>query len=120
MVDLNEAMYKVLVVGMVLSTLTYVLGLVLFFIQNAAPLEATVLHYSSLIDFAQQLVLLRSSAVLMLATIILLATPMVRVVISVAVFAANHDPRFVAVTAIVFAILMASIMLGYIGQFAPS
>jgi len=105
---------------MVLSTATYVLGLVLFFIQNSAPLDATFLHYSSVTEFAQQLVLLRSSAVLMLATIILLATPIVRVATSVAVFAANHDRRFVAVTTIVLAILTASIVLGYIGQFATS
>ncbi len=119
MVDLNKAMYDVLMVGMILSTILYVLGLVLFFVQNPTTVEATVLHYSSAGQFIQQLLAFRSSAVLMLATMVLLATPITRVFVSMWVFAVNRDRKFVLVTASVFMILLVSIALGYLGNFTP-
>jgi uncharacterized membrane protein len=119
MVDLNKAMYDVLMGGMILSSATYVLGIALFIYQNQNPLQAGVLHYQSVAEFIAALSTLRSSAVLTLATVFLIATPITRVLISIFVFAFNHNPKYVAVTAIVFLILMASILLGYFGHFTP-
>lgn len=119
MVDLNKAMYDVLVVGMISSTAIYILGLVLFLTQNYSPLQATVVRYSNVNEFAQQLVAMRSSAVLMLATIVLIATPIARVFLSIVVFAVNRDRKYVLVTGTVFIILIVSITLGYFGHFAP-
>jgi uncharacterized membrane protein len=119
MVNLNKAMYDVLMGGMILSSATYVLGIVLFLSQNRSPFQAGVVHYRSITEFTQGLLTVRSEAVLTLATIFLIATPITRVLISTFVFAFNHNPKYVAVTAIVFLILIASIVLGYFGHFTP-
>jgi len=119
MVDLNKAMYDVLMGGMILSSATYVLGIVLFLHQNPSPLQASVVHYQSVAQFIAALSALQSAAVLTLATVFLIATPITRVLISIFVFAFNRDAKYVAVTAIVFLILIASILLGYLGHFTP-
>ena len=113
MVDLNKSMYNILVVGMISSSILYVCGLVLFLIQNPNPIQTTMSHYSSLNEFVQQLLLLRASAILVLATIILIATPITRVFLSVVIFALNRDRKFVLVTGMVVLILLASMVLGY-------
>jgi len=113
MVDLNKAMYDILVIGMISSTILFVSGLLLFFLQNSNPTQTTITHYSTLGVFVQQLLALRASAVLMFATIVLIGTPIARVFLSVIVFAINRDHKFVAITGIVVAILLLSIILGY-------
>ena len=119
MVDLNKAMYDVLMGGMVLSAVTYVLGIILFLIQNPNPLQTTVLHYQTITEFTGALLALRAAAVLTLATIFLIATPITRVLISIFVFALNRNPKYVLVTTIVMLILVATILLGYFGHFTP-
>ena len=119
MVDLNKAMYNVLVGGMTLSSATYVAGIVLFLVQNQNPMQVSVVHYHSVAEFTAALSTLRSAAVLTLATVFLIATPITRVLISIFVFAFNRNPKYVAITIIVFSILMASILLGYFGHFMP-
>jgi uncharacterized membrane protein len=113
MVDLNKAMYYILVVGMVSSTILYACGVLLLFLQNPNPMQTTMTHYSNLGEFAQQLLTLRASALLMFATIVLIGTPIARVFLSVFVFAVNRDRKFVLITGIVVMILLTSILLGY-------
>jgi uncharacterized membrane protein len=120
MVDLNKAMYNILMGGMILSSVTYAVGILLFLIQNPNPLQATVVQYQSLAEFTTGLLAFQSAAVLTLATVFLIATPVTRVLISIFVFAFNHNPKYVAVTGIVFLILIGSILLGYFGHFTPS
>lgn len=117
--DLNKSMYDVLIIGMILSTLTYVVGLILFFVQHPQPLEATLVQYPSVGAWWQDLLSFQSAAVLTLATVILIATPITRVFVSIWVFAANRDGRFVMVTVVVALILLASMALGYVGHFQP-
>jgi uncharacterized membrane protein len=119
MVDLNKAMYRVLMGGMILSSVTYVLGIFLFFLQDQNSLQTSIVHYQGLVGFVAGLLALRSPAVLMLATIFVIATPITRVFISIVVFASNRNFRYVAVTAIVFLILISSVLLGYFGHFTP-
>ena len=117
--DLNRAMYDVLMGGMVLSSATYAVGIVLFLLQNSNALQANVVHYQSVAEFIAALLMLRAAAVLTLATVFLIATPITRVLVSIFVFAFNHNPKYVAVTTIVFVVLIASILLGYFGHFTP-
>jgi len=110
-------MYHVLVDGMILSSTFYAIGIILFLIQN--PVQATITHYQNMAEFATGLVAGRSAAVLTLATVILIATPITRVFISILTFAANRNLKYVAVTVIVFLILISSMLLGYLGHFTP-
>jgi uncharacterized membrane protein len=117
--DLNKAMYDVLMGGMTLSTATYIAGIALFLTQNPSPLQASIIHYQTATQFAAALSTLQSAAVLTLATVFLVATPIARVLVSIFVFALNRNTKYVAVTTIVFLILLLSIMLGYFWHFTP-
>ena len=117
--DLNKAMYDVLMGGMILSTATYIAGIALFLTQNPSPLQASIIHYQTATQFAAALSTLQSAAVLTLATVFLVATPIARVLVSIFVFALNRNTKYVAVTTIVFLILLLSIMLGYFWHFTP-
>jgi uncharacterized membrane protein len=118
-VNLNKAMYDVLIGGMILSSATYVVGLILFLYQNQNPLQAGVVHYEGVNQFVTDLFRFRAAAVLTLATIFLIGTPIARVLLSTIVFAFNRNSKYVVVTAIVFLILIGSILLGYFGHFTP-
>jgi uncharacterized membrane protein len=98
---------------MISSTILYACGLLLLFLQNPNPMQTAITHYFNLGELVQQFLALRASAVLMFATIVLIGTPITRVFLSVFVFAANRDRKFVLITGIVVVILLASIILGY-------
>jgi uncharacterized membrane protein len=51
-------------------------------------------------------------ALIALGLLILLATPMMRVLIAIAAFGLERDWRYVAITAVVLAILLVSLLLG--------
>lgn len=55
---------------------------------------------------------LRGQSIAMLGILLLIATPVVRVAISVALFAAQRDRRYVLITAVVLALLLTSLMSG--------
>ena len=60
------------------------------------------------------LLILRPQAVIALGLLVLIATPVVRVAVSVVAFAVEHDRRFVVITLIVLLILLFSIF--YVGE----
>lgn len=117
--NLNRDMYRVLMGGMILSSTLYVLGLILFLTQNQNPLQTSLPNYQNAQEFAHGLVTFRSAAVLTLATMVLIATPITRVVISIVAFASNRNFKYVAVTVTVLLILITSILLGYVWHFTP-
>jgi uncharacterized membrane protein len=55
---------------------------------------------------------LRGQSIAMLGILLLILTPVVRVAISVALFAMQHDRRYVLITAVVLALLLTSLMNG--------
>ena len=54
----------------------------------------------------------RGPAIVLLGLIVLVATPVLRVAISIVIFAIERDRRFVAITAFVLLMLLASFALG--------
>ena len=89
---LYRNVHQVLLAGVVISNALFALGLGLVFV---APAHA--------------------KACLELATVLLIATPVVRVVIALYDFAAERDARFAVVSAIVLAVLGATIALSRLG-----
>jgi uncharacterized membrane protein len=55
---------------------------------------------------------LHGQSIAMLGILLLIVTPVVRVAISVALFAAHRDRRYVLITAVVLALLLTSLMSG--------
>lgn len=58
---------------------------------------------------------LRGQAMVMLGILTLVATPVLRVALSVVLFAAHRDRRFVVITSVVLVLLLASFVLGRAG-----
>ncbi len=105
-------MYYVLIIGMLSSSALFVVGMVLFVLQNPGP--AASLPEFNPATFPQDLSALRPVGILTLATIVLIGTPITRVFVSILVFAKNREFRFVFVTGIVFIVLIASLLVGYL------
>jgi uncharacterized membrane protein len=69
----------------------------------------------TLAEVAAGLADFRGQAIVVAGLVVLIATPVLRVAISVLVFLADRDYAFVAITATVFMILIASFLLGRAG-----
>lgn len=101
--------------GVVLSAATIVIGVLIFYARYFAAGEhginvSTFPH--TLGDVAQGLTHGDPLAIIVFGLLLLLATPVVRVAVSIVAFALERDWRFVAITALVFFILIVSFLLG--------
>ena len=67
---------------------------------------------SSIGDVARGVVLLHGQAIVMLGILLLIATPVVRVAISIVLFAVQRDRRFVVITSAVLVLLLISLVTG--------
>jgi|SRR6185312_15644051 len=106
--------HRVLEWGMGLSTVLYALGVIRALRQPAWISLGTALKMSP--GTALRGVLHLDAASLMLtATVLLILTPVVRVVVSLAVFWADRDFRFVRITAAVLAVIVLTVVLGRLG-----
>jgi uncharacterized membrane protein len=106
--DVDQVVHSMLIVGLVISTILMLMGIVLEVIrqQDLPTVEP---------DFSQVLaraIALRPSGFLALGLLVLLATPILRVIGSIFAFAYERDWRFVGITLVVLMVVIASILLG--------
>jgi uncharacterized membrane protein len=118
--DLNSVISGVLKYGVIISTVLLLTGLALVILEKPAGLPTSVEQLISTnygkptLDAGQ---LLSGAAqgtpifVIQLGLVVLLATPIVRVLASVIVFAVERDRTYVAITLIVLMILLLSIFI---------
>ncbi len=109
-------------VGVIVSLFVVVMGTTLSFMRHAeyksSPAElarltsdeATFPH--SLHDVWKGTIALEGRAIVMLGLLLLIATPVMRVAVSILAFAVQRDWRFVAITSVVLALLLLSFFLG--------
>ena len=92
------------------------LGLALLFAQgtisNQVRIDAAMSYPRTVGALLSGLLAFDPASVLVLGLLALIATPFTRVAVSIAAFAHERDWRYVAITAIVLAILVAGIVLG--------
>ena len=102
---MNRTMYLVLVTGMVLSFSIMIVGLVLYAIT---PTEGTTLPLDKVLDG-----ILKGNpiAVIDLGIVILIATPLVRVIAACLTFGAERDYRFVGVSLFVLAMIILAVFI---------
>ncbi len=109
--------YRILLGGMIVSSLLFAIGLIRALLQpHFVPLTpdwvkqnyhaAIVLHGLAHGD---------PTILMMAATVLLILTPVARVVISIYAFWVDHDYKYVAVTSIVFVIIVLTIVLSRLG-----
>jgi len=106
--DLNEIVHRVLVVGLLISTVLMLIGLVMdLLLYHTLP--TTVFPPAEAI---QRAISLRPSGFLSLGLLTLILTPLLRVVGSLLVFAWERDGRYVLVTALVLIVMVVSLWIG--------
>jgi uncharacterized membrane protein len=109
--------YRVLLAGMVVSTLLFAAGVILALLHPTyIPLStAWVRQQYQWKTFIHGLATANPSTLMMLATILLILTPVSRVVVSIYVFYVDHDFKYVVVTSIVFLVMVLTVILGRLG-----
>lgn len=109
--------YKVLLGGMVVSTLLFIFGLLRAMATHTYfPLnEGWVKQHYHWGVFVQGLKALDPTTLLMLATILLILTPVARVVVSIYAFWVDGDRKYVMVTSIVLLIMVATYVASRLG-----
>jgi uncharacterized membrane protein len=109
----------VLRVGVVTSLVLVAAGMAITIARDpgalSAPLRAGTARESSLHAIAVGVAGLDGPAIVMVGLLLLIATPVLRVAVSIAIFVRERDAAFVAITAVVFALLVLSFVLGSVG-----
>lgn len=109
--------YKVLLAGMVLSTTLFAIGVVLALLHPSyVPLTPEWVrqqyHWKT---FIHGFAVADPGAFMLLATILLILTPVSRVLVSIYVFYVDHDRKYVVVTGIVFFVMVLAVILSRFG-----
>ncbi|MGH9398018.1 MAG: DUF1634 domain-containing protein [Terriglobia bacterium] len=109
--------YDVLTVGMVVSSILYAIGMILALLHpRTIPLtRAFILRDYKLSQVLYGLAHFRPGALMFLATVILILTPVSRVVISIYAFYIERDRKYVVVTGIVLLVIILTVFLGRMG-----
>lgn len=109
--------YDVLTAGMVVSSVLYAIGVILALMHpRTIPLtRAFVLHNYQLGNVLHGFAHFRPGAFMFVATVILILTPVSRVVISIYAFYSERDWKYVLVTGIVFLVIVLTVVLGRLG-----
>jgi uncharacterized membrane protein len=109
--------YRVLLAGMIVSTMLFVAAIVAALLHpKFVPLtpEWIKQHYHWAV-IAHGIRSFDPTVIMLVATVLLILTPIVRVAVSVYAFAVDHDRKFVAVTLIVLLVIVLTVVLGLFG-----
>ncbi len=106
--DLNQVVHGVLIIGLAISTALMLvgIGLALFYRRDLPTTAPDVGAVPS------RVLALRPSGFVALGLLVLIATPILRVVGSIGVFLYERDWRFAAITSLVLGVLAVSLLLG--------
>ncbi len=102
---LNWTVHLVLIVGLVLSFGTMIVGLIMYALN---PIEGTTLSLDGILDGIVQG---NPIAVIDLGIVFLIATPMMRIIASGITFGLEKDYRFVGISVFVLAMILLAVFI---------
>ncbi len=109
--------YRLLIGGMILSNVLFAAGILLALLHpRFVPLTGQWIKAQY-----QWPILSRGLAsgdpisLMLLATVLLILTPVARVVVSIAAFAADRDYKYVVITSVVMFVMLLTVTLGLLG-----
>ena len=106
--DLNEVVHGVLIIGLVISTTLMLIGVGLdLFYRRDLPTVVPDIG-----EVFTRVLAIRPSGFLAFGLLVLIATPILRVVGSIGAFLYERDWRFAGVTTVVLVVLIVSLLLG--------
>ena len=97
--------------GVLLSAAVILVGVVWYYLQPHARAAGGLSYPHHLGDVIPAVLAGNAEAIITLGLLILLATPVVRVAVSIGAFALEHDWLYVGITTLVLALLLASILV---------
>jgi uncharacterized membrane protein len=115
--NVYAGVYHVLLVGMFVSTSLFAAGVIRALILHAHfPLTTEwVRDHARFMTVIHGLARLDPTALMVVASVLLILTPVVRVVVSIYAFWMDHDYRYVLVTGLVLAIMVLTFVLSRVG-----
>lgn len=115
--NVYAGVYHMLIAGMILSNILFVIGIVFALIHpQYFPLTAGWVrsqYHASLVFHG--LIRGQPTSFFLLGTLLLILTPVARVIVSTYAFWVDHDPKYVAVTGTVLIIMIITVILGFLG-----
>lgn len=112
--DVELIIGKILRIGVVVSAIVIILGIVLYFVNGGTGYADGEWPQRFGVMF-QGVVQGKSYAVIMLGIFLLILTPVLRVVVSIYAFAKERDILYVYITTAVLIILIFAMVFGYHG-----
>jgi uncharacterized membrane protein len=109
--------YRLLIAGMVVTNIFFVIGLLLALVHpRYFPLSAqwvrSQYHWRTV---ANGLLHGNPTSYLMLGSLLLIATPVARVIVSIYAFYVDRDYKYVAITGMVLLVILLTVFLGAMG-----
>ncbi len=115
--NVYSVVYYALLGGMIVSSILFALGIIRALMHPANyPLDADWVrsHYS--VSWVMHgLAALDPVALMMVASVLLILTPVARVVVSIYAFLVDRDFKFVAITGFVFLVMVVTVIAGLLG-----
>ena len=115
--NVYAGVYQMLIAGMIVSNVLFAIGIVLALIHpQFFPLSASWVseQYRAKLVF-HGLIHGQPTSYFLLGTLLLILTPVARVIVSIYAFWVDHDLKYVAVTGTVFIIMIITVILGAFG-----
>ncbi|WP_059042367.1 DUF1634 domain-containing protein [Paenibacillus rubinfantis] len=112
--EVEMAISKMLRIGVILAAIVIITGLVLFLATGDSGYPGDT-YPTSFGTILSGLLAFKAAAVIQTGLLLLILTPVLRVFVSLFLFWAERDYRYVIITAIVFVILVLSFVLGKAG-----
>ena len=115
--NVYAGVYRVLLWGMMVSTALFVAGIVMALLHpQTIPLSSSWIrqHYDWAV-LLREIRTLNPTILMMAATVILIATPIIRVLISIYAFFVDRDKKYVMVTSAILLVIILTIVLGKLG-----
>ncbi|HET9109612.1 MAG TPA: TSUP family transporter [Ktedonobacterales bacterium] len=97
--------------GVLLSAAVILVGVALYYIQPHPAGKSALTYPHTLGDVIPSVLSGSPEAIITLGLLVLLATPVLRVAVSIGAFALEHDWRYVFITTLVLALLLCSILV---------
>lgn len=115
--NVYAGVYHMLIAGMIVSNVLFVIGIVRALLHpQYFPLSASWVReqYHAKLMF-DGLIHGRPTAYFLLGTLLLILTPVARVIVSIYAFWIDGDRKYVAVTLTVFIVMLLTVILGLLG-----
>jgi uncharacterized membrane protein len=109
--DINQVVGRVLAAGVYTTSALFLMGMILLLVHGGSGVSGASYSFSGITEFITRLIHLDPIPFLVLGTVALIATPILRVVISIFAFAREGDRTYVGITVIVAAIIGLSVLI---------